>query len=323
MQKKRCHRRQRFFAKLKIKESRLVSHGYDGESRRYWLDDHEHQGCQDGNAQGEVREASLFFMFIQAEQADADGRADSSEQGAQREILVHGIRRQQADDHGPVDDDGIALGQHRFGIAAHRRKPIGPVDTAQAGEERRCVEHLIPPGRPLAAVSRPPHDEGVNQDGHAADDVVVIFRDELDDSCTDSHQDSGDDDHLADFPFRRPRLGIHFLINLGKDFHEEGKDEKDDANERIERSQGDGNQNRDGQAHAGEKGETLDLHDMELRVHRKIRKDIKHQHSGNTFDRLGPHVQEHEEDAHAHIDTRKTGEHRPHQASHEERRYGR
>jgi hypothetical protein len=87
LQKKRCHKRQRFFAKLKIKESRLVGHGYDGESRRYWLDDHEHQGCQDGNAQGEVREASLFFMFIQAEQADADGRADSSEQGAQRDVL--------------------------------------------------------------------------------------------------------------------------------------------------------------------------------------------------------------------------------------------
>lgn len=262
-------------------------------------------------------------MFIQTEQADTDGRADSSEQGAQREILVHGIRRQQADDHGPVDNDGIALGQHRFGIAAHRREPVRPVDAAQTREERRCIEQLIPPGRSLAAVSRPPHDEGVNQNSHATDDVIVIFRDELDECRANRHQDSGEDDHLTDFPLRRMRLGIHFLINLGKDFHEEGKDEKDDADEGIERSQGDSDQNWDGQAHAGEKGETLDFHDVELRVHRKIRKDIKHQHSGNTFDGLGPHVQKHEEDAHAHIDARKTGEHGPQQASHEERRYGR
>lgn len=262
-------------------------------------------------------------MFIQAEQADADGRADSSEQGAQREILVHGIRCQQGNDHGPVDDDRIAFGQNRFGIAAHRREPVRPVDAAQTGEERRCIEQLIPPGRSLAAVSRPPHDEGVNQNSHAADDVIVIFRDELDESRANRHQDSGEDDHLADFPLRRTRLGIHFLVNLGEDFHEEGKDEENDADERIERSQSDGDQNRDGQAHAREKGETLDLHDVKLRVHRKIGEYIKHQHSGNTFDGLGPHVQKHEEDAHAHIDARKTGEHRPQQASHEERRYGR
>ena len=37
----------------------------------------------------------------------------------------------------------------------------------------------------------------------------------------------------------------------------------------------------------------------------------------------GVYANIHEEDAHAHIDTRKTGEHRPQQASHEERRYGR
>ena len=323
MQKKRCHKRQRFFAKLKIEKSGIICHGHDGEARRYGLDDHEHQGCQDGDAQGEVGKASLFLMFIQAEQTDADSRTDGSEQGTQREILVHGIRCQQGDDHGPVDDDGIAFRQDRFGITAHRREPVRPVDAAQAREERRSVEQLIPPGRSLAAVSRPPHGEGVNQNSHAADDVIVIFRDELDESRANRHQDSGEDDHLTDFPLRRTRLGIHFLINLGEDFHEEGKDEENDADERIERSQGNGDQNRDGQAHAREKGETLDLHDVKLRVHRKIRKDIEHQHSGNTFDGLGPHVQEHEEDTHAHIDTRKAGEHRPQQASHEERRYGR
>ena len=201
--------------------------------------------------------------------------------------------------------------------------PIRRIDAAQAGDEGRGVEEFIPERQAFAAVAAAPHDEAVDEDGHAGDDVVIIFRDELDEGRANRHQDSGDDDHLTDFPLRRPRLNVHFLINLGEDFHEEGKDEENDADERIERSQGNGDQNRDGQAHAREKGETLDLHDVKLRVHRKIRKDIEHQHSGNTFDGLSSHVQEHEEDAHAHIDARKTGEHRPQQASHEERRYGR
>lgn len=174
-----------------------------------------------------------------------------------------------------------------------------------------------------STVSRLPHDKGVKQNGHATDDVVVIFRDELDKCRANRHQDSGDDDHLADFSLCRTRLSIHFLVNLGKNFHKEREDEKNDANEGIKRSQGNGDQNRDGQAHAREKGETLDFHDVKLRIHRKIGEYIKHQHSRNAFDGLGPHVQEHEEDAHAHIDARKTGEHRPQKASHEERRYGR
>ena len=79
----------------------------------------------------------------------------------------------------------------------------------------------------------------------------------------------------------------------------------------------------DSQPHAGEEGKAFDPHDVELGVDGKIRKDVKHQHSRDGFDRFGSHIQKQEEDTHAHIHTRKAGEYGPHQTGHKKRGYGR